>query len=134
MKSHRPHRVALSPGAIKLLVGIRPKRVEQDVFVFPGQREGKPLSNMAMLELLKRMERTDLTVHGFRSTFRDWAAECTNYPREVCEMALAHVVSDQVKPAYRRGDLFEKRRGLMVDWAKYCESAKQSIRSLARAS
>ena len=132
MKSHRPHRVALAPEAIKLLVGIRPKRAEQDAFVFPGQREGKPLSNMAMLELLKRMERTDLTVHGFRSTFRDWAAECTNYPREVCEMALAHVVSDQVEAAYRRGDLFEKRRGLMVDWAKYCEAAKQSIRSFAR--
>jgi integrase len=75
---------------------------------------------MAMLELLKRMDRNDLTVHGFRSTFRDWAAESTNYPREVCEMALAHIVSDQVEAAYRRGDLFEKRRQLMADWAKHC--------------
>lgn len=120
MKSHRPHRVALSPSGVKLLLEIKPKRVTEDDFVFPGQRKGTPLSNMAMLELLKRMDRTDLTVHGFRSTFRDWAAECTNFPREVCEMALAHVVNDQVEAAYRRGDLFEKRRELMHDWAGYC--------------
>lgn len=125
MKSHRPHRVALSPRARKLLLEIRPKHAKEDGFVFPGQREGKHLSNMAMLELLKRMERTDLTVHGFRSTFRDWAAECTNYSREVSEMALAHVVSDQVEAAYRRGDLFEKRRGLMVDWARFCDSLRR---------
>lgn len=120
MKSHREHRVPLAPAATKLLLSVRPKHVEAGDFVFPGQRTGKPLSNMAMLELLKRMDRNDLTVHGFRSTFRDWAAESTNYPREVCEMALAHVVSDQVEAAYRRGDLFEKRRQLMADWAKHC--------------
>lgn len=124
MKSHREHRVPLSPQATKLLQTVRPKHVQQTDFVFPSQRTGKPLSNMAMLELLKRMDRKDLTVHGFRSTFRDWAAESTNYPREVCEMALAHVVSDQVEAAYRRGDLFEKRRQLMSDWAKHCASSR----------
>ena len=77
-------------------------------------------SNMAMLQLLRRMGRADITAHGFRSTFRDWAAEQTNYPREVAEMALAHTVGDKVEAAYRRGDLFEKRGRMMEDWAKYC--------------
>jgi integrase len=79
---------------------------------------------MAMLELLRRMGRDDLTVHGFRSTFRDWAAECTAYPREVCEMALAHAIGSKVEAAYRRGDLFEKRRKLMSEWANHCERTK----------
>jgi len=78
------------------------------------------LSSMALLALLKRMGRDDLTTHGFRSTFRDWAAEMTNFPREVAEMALAHVVKDQTEAAYRRGDLFEKRRKLMQAWAEQC--------------
>ena len=72
--------------------------------------------------LLGRMGRGDLTAHGFRSTFRDWAAERTNFPREVCELALAHAIGDKVEAAYRRGDLFEKRRRLMVAWAKWCSS------------
>jgi integrase len=92
-------------------------------YVFPGLKEGKPLSNMAMLALLKRMKRAELTVHGFRSNFHDWAAEMTAYPHEVCEMALAHAVGDKVEAAYRRGDLFEKRRRLAADWAKYCEQS-----------
>jgi integrase len=79
---------------------------------------------MALLALLKRMNRADLTVHGFRSTFRDWAAEHTNYPREVAEMALAHAVGDKVEAAYRRGDLFNKRRLLMDDWARFCRCRK----------
>jgi integrase len=79
---------------------------------------------MALLALLKRVGRTDITAHGFRSTFRDWAAERTNYPREVAEMALAHAIGDKVEAAYRRGDLFEKRRRLMQDWANYCYSPK----------
>jgi integrase len=79
---------------------------------------------MALLALLKRMGRPDLTAHGFRSTFRDWAAECTNYPREVAEMALAHAVSDKVEAAYRRGDLFEKRHRLMSEWSRFCETPK----------
>jgi len=93
-------------------------------FVFPGARGERPLSNMAMLALLKRMGRSDLTAHGFRSTFRDWAAEQTNYPREVAEMALAHAVGDKVEAAYRRGDLFEKRQRLMAEWARYCDTIR----------
>jgi integrase len=75
---------------------------------------------MALLAVLRRMQHHEITVHGFRSTFRDWAAECTNFSREVCEMALAHVVSDEVEAAYRRGDLFDKRRQLMTEWSRYC--------------
>lgn len=86
----------------------------------PGERVF-PISNMAMLMLLRRMGQGDLTVHGFRSAFSDWAAEQTNAPSEVREMALAHVVGDKVEAAYRRGDLFEKRRELAEAWARYCE-------------
>ena len=117
-KTHREHRVPLSAPAVDLLRRLESER--RGDCVFPGMREGKPLSDMAMLVLLKRMKRTDITPHGFRSSFRDWAAECTSYPRGVCEMALAHVVSDQVEAAYRRGDLFERRKRLMNDWARYC--------------
>jgi integrase len=88
--------------------------------VFPGGRDGKPLSAMAMTMALRRMQRADLTVHGFRSTFRDWTAETTGYAREVAEAALAHTLDDRVEAAYRRGDLFDKRRRLMDDWATFC--------------
>jgi integrase len=116
MKSGKEHRVPLAPRAIEIA------RAQPDgAFLFGGQKEGAPLSNMAMLELLRRMGREDLTVHGFRSTFRDWASECTSYPNEVCEMALAHAIGDKVEAAYRRGDLFEKRKRLMLEWANYCE-------------
>ena len=94
--------------------------------VFPGAKPGRPLSNMALLMLLRRMGRGDLTVHGFRSTFRDWAAETTGFPAEVAEMALAHVVGDKVEAAYRRGDLFQKRRQLAEAWATYCDSPAPS--------
>lgn len=73
-----------------------------------------------MMRVLKRLERTGITVHGFRSTFRDWCAESTNYPADVAEMALAHTLRDKTEAAYRRGDLFEKRARLMADWARYC--------------
>ena len=91
-------------------------------YVFPGGKAGKPLSNMAMTEVLRRMGRRDITVHGFRSTFRDWAAERTNFPSEVVQMALAHAVGDKVEAAYRRGDLFDKRRRLMSEWAAFCNA------------
>jgi integrase len=120
MKSEREHRVPLSPAATALLDSLAEKRTEN--IVFAGGVAGKPLSNMAMLVLLRRMKRDDLTVHGFRSTFRDWAAERTSFQNEVIEMALAHAVSDKVEAAYRRGDLFEKRRRLMEAWAGYCQS------------
>ncbi|MEX3763140.1 tyrosine-type recombinase/integrase [Paraburkholderia phenoliruptrix] len=118
MKSKREHRVPLSPAAVALLTHMQGMRT--DDFAFPGRKADKPLSNMAMLQLLKRMKRDDLTAHGFRSTFRDWAAERTAYPGEVAEAALAHIVGDKVEAAYRRGDLFEKRRRMMNDWAKHC--------------
>ncbi len=122
MKAGREHRVPLSPRAVEIVQTLH----RMGDYVFPGRRDGKPLSNMAMLQLLKRMGRVDLTVHGFRSTFRDWTAERTNYPREVCEMALAHTVGDAVEAAYRRGDLFEKRRRLMLEWAKHCDNIKRA--------
>jgi integrase len=83
---------------------------------------------MAMLAVLKRIDRSDLTAHGFRSSFRDWAAERTNFPREVAEMALAHTVGDKVEAAYRRGDLFGKRRQLMDAWARFCEAARPQVK------
>jgi integrase len=122
MKAGREHRVPLPPAALALVKGMRETRLND--FVFHGRTNGVPLSSMAMLELLKRMERTDITVHGFRSTFKDWASERTNYPREVTEMALAHAIGDKVEAAYRRGDLFEKRRTLMIEWAKFCAMPK----------
>ena len=104
--------------------------------VFPGRRLTAPLSNMALAMTLRRMERVGLTVHGFRSTFRDWAAERTSFQSEVAEMALAHAVGDKVEAAYRRGDMFEKRRRFMDAWAKFCSQAATgevvSIRSAAQ--
>src|SRR5262249_47715785 len=96
------------------------RELRTSVFVFPGGKVGMPLSNMALLTTLRRMGRGDLTAHGFRSTFRDWAAERTNYPAEVAEQALAHSLPSKVEAAYRRGDLFEKRRRLMEDWSEFC--------------
>ncbi|MCB1431834.1 MAG: tyrosine-type recombinase/integrase [Alphaproteobacteria bacterium] len=117
MKARRPHRVPLSATAIAIL---EEARGEDPNFVFPALGGGRALSNMALLMLLRRMDRDAVTVHGFRSSFRDWAAERTSFPREVAEMALAHAVSDQTEAAYRRGDLFDKRRELMEAWAGYC--------------
>jgi integrase len=118
MKAGREHRVPLSAAAMAVLEPM--KEIREGDFVFSGAKKGKPLSNMAMLAVLKRMSRGDLTCHGFRSTFRDWAAECTNFPREVVEMALAHTIESKVEAAYRRGDLFQKRRQLMEAWARFC--------------
>jgi integrase len=134
MKGRREHRVPLSGAALALLE--RMAKVKSGDHVFPGQSPGKPLSNMAMLMLLRKMGRGDLTAHGFRSTFRDWAAESTNFPSEVCELALAHTVGDKVEAAYRRGDMFEKRRHLAESWAKFCDSSPPSgnIRHLRSAS
>lgn len=119
MKAAKPHRVPLSAAALDLLRGLH--SVSDGPYVFPGGRRGKPLSNMAMLVLLRRMGRGDLTAHGFRSTFRDWASEQTAFPREVAEAALAHVIESKVEAAYRRGDLIEKRRKLMEAWSAYCD-------------
>ncbi len=121
MKAGREHRVPLSDAVMQLLAEAAKRRQEQqaDAFVFPGVKTGKLLSNMALLMLLRRMGRDDLAAHGFRSTFRDWCAEATNYPREIAEAALAYVLKDKTEAAYQRGDLLEKRRLLMTDWAEF---------------
>jgi integrase len=116
MKAAQSHRVPLSAEAIAILEAL-PREGE---FVFPGGKARRSLSNMAMTMVLRRMGRGEVTVHGFRSSFRDWAAERTNFPRDVAEMALAHRVGDKVEAAYRRGDLYRKRAQLMVAWARFC--------------
>ena len=126
IKGGRDHRVPLSAPALEILKIMADLRDgDADGFVFPARRRGRPLSDMAMLKLLGRMGHDDLTtVHGLRSTFRDWAEEHTNYPNAVTEAALAHVIPDKVEAAYRRGDLFQKRRRLMNEWARFCAKAK----------
>lgn len=120
MKAEVEHRVPLSDAALAILKNL--PRIDGNKYLFPGLKPKRPLSNMACLNLLKRMDRADITVHGFRSTFRDWAAEQTAFPREVAERALAHTVSDKVEAAYQRRDLFDKRQKLMDAWADYCET------------
>lgn len=136
MKAGKIHTVPLSHALIALLEGL--PRVKGSLLLFPGARKDRPISNMAMLMLLRRMDQKSLedggkgwrdrdnkviTAHGFRSTFRDWAAECTHHAREVCEMALAHVVANGAEAAYWRSDLLEKRRALMADWANYVNAS-----------
>lgn len=115
MKAGRDHRVPLSAPAVQLLRSLQ--RVGE--YVFPGLKRGEPLSNMAMLMLLRRLSADDVTVHGFRSSFRDWAAEQTSFPREVIEAALAHANADKVEAAYLRTDHYEKRRLLMEAWGRF---------------
>lgn len=122
MKAGKEHRVPLSDAAIKLLKAL--PHEEGNDFLFIGMRPKTGLSNMAMAVLLERMDRTEITVHGFRSTFRDWAAEETHTPNHVVEMALAHKISNAVEAAYRRGDLFDKRVALMDSWAAYLSRVK----------
>jgi integrase len=117
MKSKRPHRVPLSAAAVTVLESVKGR---DRTYVFPGHKCNSHLSNAAMMQVLKRLNQAGITVHGFRSTFRDWCAESTNYPAHVAEMALAHTLRDKTEAAYRRGDLFEKRTRLMTAWARYC--------------
>jgi len=117
----QPHRVPLSDAAIAVLRTMEPAKNADSDFVFSA-RKNRALSQTAMLHVLSRLGcRTDITVHGFRSTFKDWASECTSYPGEVSEAALAHAVPSAVEAAYRRGDLFEKRKAMMNDWAAYVQ-------------
>lgn len=118
MKSGKEHRVPLSEAAIRILNSH--SHQEGNDLVFPAPRGGQ-LSDMTLTAVMRRME-VDAVPHGFRSTFRDWVGECTNYPREVAEQALAHSLVSKVEAAYRRGDALEKRRQLMEDWAKFCET------------
>jgi integrase len=121
MKARRKHRVPLSDRALAILAAMPCEKGNDHVFI--GARAGKPVADKAMAKLLKSMPgRGGITVHGFRSSFRDFAAERTAFPREVVEAALAHVVGDKVEAAYRRSDLFERRRRLMRDWARFCET------------
>lgn len=134
MKAKKEHRVPLSPRAVQiaremLALGqaLEPEQAADNrkpAWLFPGTKRGKHISNMTMLGVLERLG-ADVTVHGFRSSFRDWAAERTNFPREVCEMALAHTIANAAEAAYRRGDLFEKRRRLMEAWADYVSTPEQ---------
>ena len=131
MKAGREHRVPLSAPAVAILQEAYEARASNnpDALIFAGQDGKRPLSDMSLTAVLKRMERKELTVHGFRSTFRDWAAETTAYPAELAEMALAHTIGSKVEAAYRRGDLFEKRRRLMADWGQYCLTPNSSDES-----
>ena len=116
MKTGEDHRVPLTD---EMLAIIEPLKAMASEYVFEGQKRHRPLSNMAMLMLLRRMNVEGVTVHGFRSTFRDWAAEAANAPREIAEMSLSHRIGSRVEQAYARSDLLEKRRVLMERWAKY---------------
>jgi integrase len=127
MKAGKEHRVPLSKLALAVLTTMG--KLRRTEYVFPGDRRST-LSNTSMLMLMRRMSRGDLTTHGFRSSFRDWAAELTNFPSEVVEMALAHSVSSKVDAAYRRGDLFEKRRHLMDAWADFCSTPHVAARNV----
>ena len=139
MKARREHRVPLSDRALAILA--EAKKFRQGDYIFPGVRSGRPMTDMSLTALLKRMDAERvrdglerwldkksgkrIVTHGFRSSLRDWAAEATHYPNEMAEMALAHVVGNKVEAAYRRGDMFEKRRQMMADWATWCEPKKK---------
>jgi integrase len=119
MKAGREHRVPLSERAVAILRLLA--EIKTGDFVFPGQHKDRPLSDRAMHEALRRMTADTVTVHGFRSSFRDWAGNETHYPRDLIETALAHVIGDKAEQAYRRSDALEKRRELMEAWAEYCD-------------
>jgi integrase len=134
MKADKEHKVPLSDAVTAVLKAMH--EIRQSAYVFPGFKSGQPIGGDALRELIKKLAGNDVTVHGLRSTFRDWAAECTAFPREVAEMALAHAIPDAVEAAYRRGDLFDKRRKLMDAWAAYCAKIEMDagkVVALARA-
>jgi integrase len=118
MKMAQEHRIPLSETAMELLSAL--PRLEDTDLVFPSAKQNAPLSDMTLTAVLRRCGGEDFTVHGFRSCFRDWLAETTNYPNEACELALAHKISNKVEAAYRRGDMLDKRFQMMNDWANYC--------------
>ncbi|MGD9714213.1 MAG: tyrosine-type recombinase/integrase [Thermomicrobiales bacterium] len=130
MKSGTPHRLPLCGRTMAIVENLAASRISD--WVFPGKRD-MPLSNMAMLQLLKRIGRSDVTVHGFRATFRTWVTETTGFPPHIAEMALAHAISDKLEAAYQRGDLFEKRRELMQAWDAFCMDRSANVVRLADA-
>jgi integrase len=131
MKARREHRVPLSDAAMETVNTV--PRIVGNAYLFPGTRRGQPLSNMALLQLMRGMgygvegERGDYVPHGFRSSFRDWSGEVSSFPRDVAEMALAHVIENKVEAAYRRGDLFAKRRKMMQEWADYVNKRQAEV-------
>ena len=127
-KSGVSHAVPLSDAAVTLLRTIKQQKFDDDIVFASPDRRGKPLSNGAMLALLDRMNRGDVTVHGFRSSFRDWAGDQTAFARDVVETALAHAIESKTEAAYRRSDALEKRRRLMAAWADYCTSPSTSAK------
>ena len=138
MKASREHRVPLSEPALAILRDVAARQHKKADFVFPSGAHDVPLSDMALLAVIRRMNGKDqppvwrdkngnaIVPHGFRSTFRDWASEQTNYPRDVAEAALAHAIEDKTEAAYRRSDQLEKRHRLMNEWAKFCGTASNS--------
>ena len=134
MKAGREHRVPLSDAALSILEAL--PRIEGNPYLFPGARHGRPLSNMALLKLMRSMgygvdgDRGDYVPHGFRSSFRDWSGEVSSFPRDVAEMALAHVIKNKVEAAYRRGDLFAKRCKMMQEWADYVNKQQADVIAL----
>jgi integrase len=131
MKARREHRVALSKRALAIVKELSAARSSE--FVFPGQKSGKPLSNMSMLMLLDRMGRRGaITSHGFRSTFSDWASEVSPFSSELRETALAHTIGNKAEAAYRRGDALEKRRTMMEAWAQLCEPKERNVVAFAK--
>lgn len=118
MKAGKLHRVPLSLRALEIVQDLEQRRISD--YVFPGQKPGRPMSNMAFTMLMRRLKADQYTVHGFRSAFRDWAGDETEFSRELAEQALAHQIGNEVERAYRRGDALEKRRPLMEGWAAYC--------------
>jgi integrase len=126
MKAGRPHQVPLSGRAVDILQSLTTPGVQPTGFVFIGQKPGTPLSNMAMLECLRDLRGRGATVHGFRSSFRDWAGDKTAYPRDIAEAALAHVLKDKTEAAYRRSTALEQRRAMMSDWADYLRNDSKS--------
>jgi integrase len=129
MKTAVEHRAPLSGRAMTIIEQMGKVRTSE--YVFPGDREARPLSNMALGMVLQRMQ-VPVTVHGFRSAFRDWCGETTSFPREIAEAALAHVVGDATERAYRRGDALEKRRKLMEAWGSFCEPKAANIVPMVR--
>lgn len=129
MKANREHKVPLTDPAIAVLESMKGLSPQ---FIFPGNKPNSGISNMAMTQLLRRLGKGDVTVHGFRSSFRDWAAEKGNMPREIAELCLAHEVGNEVERAYRRSDLMDKRRTLLRKWSQYCTSRKADIFVLER--
>jgi integrase len=126
MKAGHEHRIPLTQRVIDILTALQLLRSNHNDHVFVGNKRGKPLSQMSMAMLLRRMGKEAITVHGFRSTFRDWASEQTSFSHETCEHALAHRISDKAEAAYRRGDQFEKRRKLMEAWADFCATSQSA--------